>query len=96
MLVGIALADGSFHERERAAIYLLADLLGFAEVAQLISMANAQLSFSKEDTTGPVEYTVTPKQVVRCRSWTLRMLSIDNAASDADIKRRYRKLSDII
>ena len=71
MLVGIALADGSFL-RERAAIYLLADLLGLhrQEVAQLISMANARTQFPARKIQPVRGVTVTPRQVVRCR-WTL-------------------------
>ena len=96
MLVGIALADGSFSERERAAIYLLADLLGLhrQEVAQLISMANARTQFQQgryNRSGGAHSYSEASREVSQLDT-AYAALGIDNTASDADIKRRYRKL----
>lgn len=96
MLVGIALADGSFSERERAAIYLLADLLGLQrqEVAQLISMANARTQFQQRGhnrSGGAHSYSEASREVSQLDT-AYAALGIDNTASDADIKRRYRKL----
>ena len=48
-LVGIALADGTFSETERGALYRLSELLGLPqrELDQLISMVNAQTQFQQ-------------------------------------------------
>ena len=48
-LIGIALADGTFSEAEREALYQVAALLSLPqrEVDQLISMANAQAQFQE-------------------------------------------------
>ena len=96
MLVGIALADGSFSEKERAAIYLLADLLGLQrqEVAQLISMANARTQFQQRGYSrsgGGHSYSEASREVSQLDT-AYAALGIDDTASDADIKRRYRKL----
>ena len=94
--MGIDLADGSFSERERAAIYLLADLLGLhrQEVAQLISMANARTQFQQgkyNRSGGAHSYSEASREVSQLDT-AYAALGIDNTASDADIKRRYRKL----
>ena len=96
MLVGIALADGSFSEKERAAIYRLADLLGLPhkDVAQLISMANAQAQFQQgryRSTGGGHGYSAASREASQLET-AYAALGIDASASDSEIKRRYRKL----
>ena len=94
-LVGIAMADGTFSETERGAIYRLADLLRLPrhEVDQLISMVNAQAQFQQGQyrrSTGGAHSSAGPG--ISELDTAYAALGIDKGASDADIKRRYRKL----
>ncbi len=96
MLVSIALADGSFSEKERAAIYRLAGLLGLPhrEVDQLISMANAQAQFQQgryRRSGGGDSYTEASREASQLDT-AYAALGINASASNSDIKRRYRKL----
>lgn len=96
ILVGIALADGSFSERERSAIYRLSDLLGLPhrEVAQLISMANAQAQFQegRYRRSGEEHSYAEASREASQLDTAYAALGVEASASDSDIKRRYRKL----
>ena len=94
-LVGIAMADGTFSETERGAIYRLSDLLRLPrrEVDQLISMVNAQAQFQQGQyrrSTGGAHSSAGPG--ISKLDTAYAALGIDKGASDTDIKRRYRKL----
>lgn len=96
MLVGIALADGTFSDAERGAIYRLAELLGLPrrEVDQLISMANAQAQFQqgRGGYSGQRHsYSEGPRGASELDT-AYAALGVDAGATDAEIKRRYRKL----
>jgi len=94
-LVGIAMADGTFSETERGAIYGLSDLLRLPrrEVDQLISMVSAQAQFQQgryRQSAGGGRSSAGPG--VSELDTAYAALGIDKGASDTDIKRRYRKL----
>lgn len=96
MLVGIALADGTFSDAERGAIYRLAELLGLPrrEVDQLISMVNAQAQFQqgRGGYSGQRHtYSEGPRGASELDT-AYAALGVDAGATDAEIKRRYRKL----
>ena len=96
MLVGIALADGTFSDAERGAIYRLAELLGLPrrEVDQLISMVNAQAQFQqgRGGYSGQRHsYSEGPRGATELDT-AYAALGVDAGATDAEIKRRYRKL----
>lgn len=96
MLVGIALADGTFSDAERGAIYRLAELLGLPrrEVDQLISMVNAQAQFQqgRGGYSGQRHsYSEGPRGASELDT-AYAALGVDARATDAEIKRRYRKL----
>jgi len=94
-LVGIAMADGTFSETERGAIYRLSDLLRLPrrEVDQLISMVSAQAQFQQgqyRQSAGGGRSSAGPG--ISELDTAYAALGIDKGASDTDIKRRYRKL----
>jgi len=94
-LVGIALADGTFSETERGALYRLSELLGLPrrEVDQLISMVNAQAQFqqrSYQQSSAGGGYR--PRNAETELNTAYAALGLTADASDAEIKRRYRKL----
>ena len=96
MLVGIPLADGTFSDAERGAIYRLAELLGLPrrEVDQLISMVNAQAQFQqgRGGYSGQRHsYSEGPRGASELDT-AYAALGVDAGATDAEIKRRYRKL----
>jgi DnaJ like chaperone protein len=88
-LVGMALADGTFAETERGALYRLAELLTLPrqEVDQLISMLNAQAQFQQgaHQQSAPGQ-----RETELATAYTALGLKAD--ATDAEVKRRYRKL----
>jgi len=95
LLMGIALADGTFSETERGALYRLAQLLGLPrrEVDQLISMVNAQAQFqqrsNRQSNAGEGHRTRNAESELNTAYVALGLTS---DASDAEVKRRYRKL----
>ncbi len=94
-LIGIALADGTFSETERGALYRLSQLLGLPrrEVDQLISMVNAQAQFQKrsyQQSSAGGGYR--PRSAETELNTAYAALGLEADASDAEIKRRYRKL----
>lgn len=96
MLVGIALADGTLSDAERGAIYRLAELLGLPrrEVDQLISMVNAQAQFQQGRCGYSGQrhsYSEGPRGASELDT-AYAALGVDAGATDAEIKRRYRKL----
>ena len=90
-----ALADGAFSETERGALYRLAELLGLPrrEVDQLISMVNAQAQFqqrsNRRSNAGEGHRTRNAESELNTAYVALGLTS---DASDAEVKRRYRKL----
>ena len=94
-LVGIALADGTFSETERGALYRLSELLGLPqrELDQLISMVNAQTQFQQrsyqQSSTGGG---YRPRNAETELNTAYAALGLTADASDKEIKRRYRKL----
>ena len=94
-LVGIALADGTFSQTERDALYRLGELLTLPrrEVDQLISMVNAQAQFQQgayRQSSGQGGYSQRSPESELNTAYAALGLNAD--ASDAEIKRRYRKL----
>ena len=95
-LVGMALADGTFAETERGALYRLAELLTLPrqEVDQLISMLNAQAQFQQgahQQPSGRGGYSAPGRRETElATAYTALGLKAD--ATDAEVKRRYRKL----
>mgnify|MGYP001250549407 CR=1 FL=1 len=90
LLMGIALADGTFSEAERGALYRLAQLLGLPrrEVDQLISMVNAQAQF-QQSSAGEGHRSRNAESELNT---AYDALGLTSDASDAEVKRRYRKL----
>ena len=94
-LVGIALADGNFSSAERTAIFRLSDLLRLPrrEVEQLISMVTAQSQFQHGGYRRSSGAGITALQVAAPQSWKRLMKRLASSkATDAEVKRRYRKL----
>ncbi len=94
-LVGIALADGTFSQTERNALYRLGELLTLPrrEVDQLISMVNAQAQFQQgtyRQSAGQGGYAQRSSKSELNTAYAALGLNAD--VSDADLKRRYRKL----
>jgi DnaJ like chaperone protein len=94
-LVGIAMADGTFSETERGAIYRLSDLLRLPrrEVDQLISMVNAQAQFQQgqyRQSAGGGRSSAGPRIAELDTAYAA--LGIEKGATDTEVKRRYRKL----
>ena len=96
MLVGIALADGTFSDTERGAIYRLAELLGLPrrEVDQLISMVNAQAQFQqgRGGYSGQQQSYAGGGRSASELDTAYAALGVASDATDTEIKRRYRKL----
>lgn len=95
-LVGIALADGSLSDPERGALYRVAELLSLPrrEVEQLISMLTAQAQFHQggfQGGAGRGRHS-SAAQVRSHLDQAYAALGVDASVSDAELKRRYRKL----
>ena len=94
-LIGIALADGTLSRSERDALSRLAELLNLRgqEVDQLISMVKAQAQFhqrgDQHSSRGGGRHSRSPETELT-NAYTALGLNAD--ATDAEIKRRYRKL----
>ena len=94
-LVGIAMADGTFSETERGAIYRLSDLLRLPrrEVDQLISMVNAQAQFQQgqyRQSAGGGRSSAGPR--ISELDTAYAAPGTEKGATDTEGKRRYRKL----
>ncbi|HEX7762638.1 MAG TPA: co-chaperone DjlA [Cellvibrio sp.] len=87
-LINLAMADGVLDQQEAQILRQLAEKLGFSSVAfeQLLRMLNAQDAFNRER--GSYQ------QAVRGDALTLayQALGVDKTATDAELKKAYRKL----
>ncbi|WP_078043511.1 co-chaperone DjlA [Cellvibrio sp. PSBB023] len=87
-LVNLAMADGVLDQQEAQVLRQLAEKLGFSRFAfeQLLRMLNAQDAFNRER--GSYQ------DAVRGDALTLayQALGVDKTASDAELKKAYRKL----
>lgn len=87
-LVNLAMADGVLDEQEVQVLRQLAERLGFSRFAfeQLLRMLNAQDAFNRERGGH--------REAVRGDELTLayQALGVDKSASDAELKKAYRKL----
>ena len=95
-LVGIAMADGNFSSAERTAIFRLSDLLRLPrrEVEQLISMVTAQSQFQHggyRRSSGGGDYGAASRSASELET-AYEALGLEAKATDAEVKRRYRKL----
>ncbi len=83
ILISTALADGHLHPTEKTALNNIAQKLGFntATLEQLIDMVGAQQHYSG-----------TSSQSRASISDAYTVLGVDSSASDADIKKAYRRL----
>ena len=82
-------------ETERGALYRLSELLGLPrrEVDQLISMVNAQAQFQQRSyQQSSAEGGYRPRNAETELNTAYAALGLKADASDAEIKRRYRKL----
>ena len=92
-LVNTALADGTFDEGEASALKIVAKGLHYSNFAfaQLLKMIKAQSSFSNA---GSSYYSTTPPQrsSAAILSSSYEALGVASSASDAEVKKAYRKL----
>ena len=93
-LIGIALADGTFSEAEREALYQVAALLSLPqrEVDQLISMANAQAQFQERYSSQSDYRRSGQSSATNALHTAYAALGLQTDATSSEIKRRYRKL----
>jgi DnaJ like chaperone protein len=84
-LVSLAYADGELHSGERAALEKIGEALGYSAdaVAQLLRMATAQEEFHQH----PGMSSSAPSL-----ESAYAALGVEESASDAEVKRAYRKL----
>lgn len=91
-LVNLAMADGVLDNQEAQVLRLVAERLGFSSFAfeQLLRMLNAQNSFRQEQG----RYETGQQQVPRADELALayEALGVEKTASDAELKKAYRKL----
>lgn len=82
-LVNLAMIDGDLDENEARILQLIADSLGFSRASfeQLLQMIGAQNSFAQDRATSSDDLALAYKA-----------LGVSPEASDADIKKAYRKL----
>ncbi len=87
-LVNLAMADGVLDEQEAQVLRQLAEQLGFSRFAfeQLLRMLNAQDAFNRERAT----YQRAPRGDELGLAY--QALGVEKNASDADLKKAYRKL----
>lgn len=87
-LITMAMSDGELHEAEVSILREVARMLGYSEQAfeQLLRMAQAQGRFQQGSSyqTGR-----SPEQELE---WAYDALGVEKSASDAEIKKAYRKL----
>lgn len=83
ILISTALADGVLHPAEKKALYYMAQQLGFnaAYVDQLINMVGAQQHYADDS-----------HQASASIDDAYMVLGIDASATDAEMKRAYRRL----
>lgn len=88
-LVNLAMADGVLDEQEAQVLRLVADRLGFSRFAfeQLLRMLNAQNAFRGQQHGG---YQPPPRADEIAIAY--EALGVDKTATDAEIKKAYRKL----
>lgn len=88
-LITMAMSDGDMHQSEVDILREVARLLGYSEQAfeQLLRMAQAQGRFQQ----GGSSYQTgrTPEQELQ---WAYDALGVEKSASDAEVKKAYRKL----
>lgn len=84
-LITLAFADGELHEAERDALTLIGRELGYPPqtVAELLRMATAQEQFHQHPGAGSNAPTLDDAYAA---------LGVDASASDAEVKKAYRKL----
>lgn len=87
-LVNLAMADGVLDEQEVQVLRQLAERLGFSRFAfeQLLRMLNAQDTFNREQ--GSYHKTSRGDEL----TLAYQALGVDTNASDAELKKAYRKL----
>ena len=92
-LVNTALADGTLDANEEIALRQVAEGLHFPSLAfdQLLRMIYAQESFSHRNYQQQREYTQQPPRQDELKN-AYDALGVDKTASDAEIKKAYRKL----
>ncbi|HSC66839.1 MAG TPA: co-chaperone DjlA [Cellvibrio sp.] len=91
-LVNLAMADGVLDEQEAQVLRQVAERLGFSRFAfeQLLRMLNAQNNFRQEQGgyQGAGQYVPRPDEL----ALAYEALGVEKTATDADIKKAYRKL----
>ncbi len=95
-LVNLAMADGVLDEKEAHVLRQVAERLGFSRFAfeQLLRMLNAQNAFRQEQGSSQGSYQRAGQQVPRADELALayQALGVEKTATDAEIKKAYRKL----
>ena len=95
-LVNLAMADGVLDEQEAHVLRQVAERLGFSRFAfeQLLRMLNAQNAFRQEQGSSQGSYQRAGQQVPRADELALayQALGVEKTATDAEIKKAYRKL----
>ena len=91
-LVNTALADGKFDPKEESALRKIAETLNFSHIAfdQLLRMIRAQGTFAGNNNHG--HYGYSPSQNGNELNKAYDALGVEKTASDAEIKKAYRKL----
>lgn len=89
-LINLAMADRELHEKEERILRLVAEKLGFPSFIfeQLLRMINAQNTFGGQGSSTGAGQASDANQL----DMAYQALGITSAASDAEIKRAYRKL----
>ncbi|HTF94994.1 MAG TPA: co-chaperone DjlA [Cellvibrio sp.] len=89
-LVNLAMADGVLDEQEAQVLRLVADRLGFSRFAfeQLLRMLNAQNAFRGDQQQGRYQQPLRANEI----EIAYEALGVEKTATDAEIKKAYRKL----
>lgn len=89
-LINLAMADGQIHEKEEQILRQVAENLGFSALvfAQIMRMINAQNAFGDSESFGDTQRGSRANDV----ELAYQALGVTPAASDAEIKKAYRKL----
>lgn len=89
-LITMAMSDGDMHEQEISILREVAGHLGYSQQAfeQLLRMAQAQGRF-QQSRGSSYQSGKTPEQELQ---WAYEALGVERSASDAEVKKAYRKL----